>query len=217
MRLYAETASSTDNAPITVREGRSYLRSIIGQKDESDEIGKTNPQKEKREPILSVNDVWFRYERSGKDVLKGLGVDFFRGELSCVIGANGAGKTTAIMNAAGLYKPYRGKVRFDGKDIRTYKSSELYGRRIALLVQNPACCFVKDTVREELESVRKHFELTGDRLDEVIELMELAPILDRHPYDISGGELQRAAIARLLMPNPEIIFCLLYTSPSPRD
>ena len=206
MRLYAETTSSTDNAPITVREGRSYLRSIIGQKDESEEIGKTNPQKEKREPILSVNDVWFRYERSGKDVLKGLGVDFFRGELSCVIGANGAGKTTAIMNAAGLYKPYRGKVRFDGKDIRTYKSSELYGRRIALLVQNPACCFVKDTVREELESVRKHFELTGDRLDEVIDLMELAPILDRHPYDISGGELQRAAIARLLLPNPEIIF-----------
>ena len=110
------------------------------------------------------------------------------------------------MTAAGLYQPYRGKVKLYDKNMESYSKNELFGKKIALLVQNPACCFVKDTVREELISVCKQFKIEKARLDEVISFMELESFLYRHPYDISGGELQRAAIARLLLPSPEVIF-----------
>ncbi len=172
-------------------------------------IGEMNDYKTKRggrKPIITLKDCWFRYERNSPDVLKGLSFSIYKDELTCIIGGNGSGKTTAIMTAAGLYQPYRGKVKLYDKNMESYSKNELFGKEIALLVQNPACCFVKDTVREELVSVCKQFKIEKARLDEVISFMELEPFLYRHPYDISGGELQRAAIARLLLPSPEVIF-----------
>ncbi len=211
MRLYAEIEPEGVDAPITVREGRHYLASLtdkgkIGVR-KLDERNIYCPKKnDAQEAIISVRDCWFRYVRNGPDVLKGFSFDVYPSELTCIIGGNGSGKTTAIMNASGLYKPYRGKVKFKGKDIKSYKNSGFYGKQVSLLVQNPECCFIKDTVREELESVCKNFGLNGARLDEIIDLLELKPILDRHPYDVSGGELQRAAIARLMLPGPQVIF-----------
>lgn len=172
-------------------------------------IGEMNDCKTKRKsmkPIITLKDCWFRYERNSPDVLKGLSFSIYKDELTCIIGGNGSGKTTAIMTAAGLYQPYRGKVKLYDKNMESYSKNELFGKKIALLVQNPACCFVKDTVREELISVCKQFKIEKARLDEVISFMELESFLYRHPYDISGGELQRAAIARLLLPSPEVIF-----------
>lgn len=158
------------------------------------------------EQIITMKDCWFKYEKNGPDVLKGLDFNIYKNELSCIIGGNGSGKTTAIMTAAGLYRPYRGKVKLYGKNMESYSKNKLYGKKIALLVQNPSCCFVKDTVCEELIDVCKQFKIGKERLDEVISLMGLEFFLYRHPYDISGGELQRAAIARLLLPSPEVIF-----------
>lgn len=172
-------------------------------------IGEMNDCKTKcksMKPIITLKDCWFRYERNSPDVLKGLRFSIYKDELTCIIGGNGSGKTTAIMTAAGLYQPYRGKVKLYDKNMESYSKNELFGKKIALLVQNPACCFVKDTVREELVSVCKQFKIEKARLDEVISFMELEPFLYRNPYDISGGELQRAAIARLLLPSPEVIF-----------
>ncbi len=204
LRLYAATSDLTGDAPLTVRDGRNYLRTFAKTEAKSCALKIKNP--DKQTPILSAKDVYFKYDASGKDVLRSFNFDVFQGELMCIIGANGSGKTTAIMTASGLYTPYRGKVSFKGKNMRTYKKTELYGKQIALLVQNPICTFVHDTVIEELEDVCKNFSIPKQRLNEVIELMELENILDKHPYDVSGGEIQRAAIAALLLPSPEVIF-----------
>lgn len=191
-----------DSSCNELRSGRKKLSSRA-------RLGETNERKIKRlgrEPIITLKDCWFRYERNSPDVLRGLSFSIYKDELTCIIGGNGSGKTTAVMTAAGLYKPYRGKVKLYDKNMESYSKNELFGKKIALLVQNPACCFVKDTVHEELINVCKQFEIEKARMDEVISFMKLESFLYRNPYDISGGELQRAAIARLLLPSPEIIF-----------
>ena len=245
MRLYACLDINGNDAPITVKEGRSYLekrtpdnlklyeninrnlqnkhlqknsggdsshnrmrndRNKLSGRATQGGMNDCKTKRESRKPIITLKDCWFRYERNSSDVLKGLSFSIYKDELTCIIGGNGSGKTTAIMTAAGLYQPYRGKVKLYNKNVETYSKDELFGKKIALLVQNPACCFVKDTVREELINVCKQFKIEKARLDEVISFMELQSFLYRHPYDISGGELQRAAIARLLLPSPEVIF-----------
>lgn len=200
------------NAPLTVREGREYLISkmrdfnIAGSSVEAVKTKKHSQNIKTGKPIIEASELWYRYERNSDDILKSMSFNIYKGELTCIIGGNGAGKTTALMVAAGLFRPYRGKVLYNGKDISKIAKNEFYGRKIAVLVQNPQCCFVKDTVREELNATIKNFALTNERLNEVISIMEIDDILDSHPYDISGGELQRAAIAKLLLPSPEVLF-----------
>lgn len=213
MRIYAGTKpiNAHSDVPLTVREGRRYLESVAS----ADKTAVPRPKRarsgEKRsistkKPLISMDEVWFRYERESNDVLKGISLEIFGGELMCIIGGNGAGKSTAIMNASGMYKPYRGKVKCDGKPIGAYKQSEVYGKQIGVLVQTPQCSFTEDTIEQELETTRRNIGMDKNEVREIIDLMEIGDILDRNPYDISGGELQRAAIAKLLILKPRILF-----------
>ena len=103
------------------------------------------------------------------------------------MGGNGAGKTTALNALAGLLKPYRGKVKVSGK--------------VSLLPQDPQCLFLKKTVEEDLAVLKPPEE----ELRRVIELAELDGLLSMHPYDLSGGEQQRAALAKVLLTHPEVL------------
>ena len=132
--------------------------------------------------------------------------DVHAGELTCIVGGNGAGKTTALLTAAGVFAPYRGKVKYRGKPISTFRKDKGSAGKIGVLVQNPLCCFVMDSVAEELEATAKAYKLPRSGIEEVIDIMQLQSVLGSNPYDISGGELQRAAIAKLLLPEPEVIF-----------
>lgn len=216
MTCFASCSGDNETeAPLTVREGRSWLEKRVGACEtalfpETSSGGKA-PKAEKAEykakkPLLEMREVYFRYERSAPDILKGADLSVREGELFCIMGGNGAGKTTAIMAASGLYRPYRGKILFEGKSIFSIPETKRLGETVAVLFQNPRLSFVKDSIREELNAVVKRFKLEPSRLDEVAELMELGPILDSNPYDISGGELQRAAIAKLLLPRPRVLF-----------
>ncbi|MBO4879024.1 MAG: ABC transporter ATP-binding protein, partial [Clostridia bacterium] len=124
MEIYAGTGGdAASTAPLTVREGRAYLTARIGGADTavSDPVlppeAAAAAKNEKQEPLAEMREVWFRYERDSDDILKGMNLDIFSGELLCIMGGNGAGKTTAIMAASGLYRPYRGKVLLDGKPV----------------------------------------------------------------------------------------------------
>lgn len=206
-------------APLTVREGRDYIRSIAAQGTRAPASDKRReahrkglkvpkPRRDRRgdKPVISMRDCWYRYERGSEDILKGVSLNIHAGELICIIGGNGTGKTTCIMNASGMYRPYRGKVLLDGKPISKYPDTELFGKRVGVLLQNPILSFVKDSVREELLHTAKKHKLGEERVSAVVEEMEISDILDSNPYDISGGELQRAAIAKLLLFAPPVIF-----------
>jgi ABC-type multidrug transport system ATPase subunit/uncharacterized membrane protein len=135
---------------------------------------------------LTIKDAWFRYEREGEDVLRGLSFAAYPGEIFAILGGNGAGKSTALALASGERKPYRGSVTTNG--------------RIALLPQNPELLFIGKTVEEDLREVAN-----AEDYDAVVRRCRLASLLSRHPYDLSGGERQRAAIAKLLLTRPDIL------------
>lgn len=185
MRVWA--AVETDAlCPITAAEGRRWLMNFA----------KTHPlqplPEEKDHTVsgaaaIDAHELWFRYEKGGADVLKGLTLQVKQGEFLALLGGNGAGKTTALRLLAGVHPPYRGQVRTQG--------------RAALLPQDPKMLFAKKTVREDLGEHCPPVEL----LARTVRLCRLEGLLDRHPYDLSGGEQQRAALAKVLLSDPDIL------------
>ena len=138
-------------------------------------------------PCMELREVWFRYEKDTPDVLKGVSLKAYHGELLCILGGNGTGKSTTLGILSGIKKPYRGK-RIVG------------GAKISALPQNPQMLLVHKTVREELLSIAD-----TDAAGEMAALCRLEGLLDRHPYDLSGGEQQRTALAKVLLQKPDIL------------
>ena len=127
-------------------------------------------------------------------------MDVPRGAVFALLGGNGAGKSTAMKVAAGLVKPYRGRVELFGQDVRRIAQKDLYHGFVSVLPQQVRALFTEKTVRLELESVdREHAEAAAQRL-------HLTALLDSHPYDVSGGEQQRIALGKALLTRPRILF-----------
>ncbi len=205
VRIYASLCGDlNENVPLTVRDGRKFISKLVTKKAVLPMIKAKHSEKE---PLLSMKNVWFKYEKNEPDILKGFDLYAYPGEILCFFGGNGAGKSTALAVACGLKKPYRGQVRFMGKDIAKTNSRELYNKGISALMQDPQCLFVEQTVAEDLAMM-----LSGLKKDEVnskawevAELMDIAHLMRSHPYDLSGGEQQRAAIAKVLLTEPKLM------------
>ncbi len=193
LRIWASTESSSA-PPVTVREGKDWLT----------EYAKENtlrplPPEVKHLPAtetaISAKEVWFKYEKDLPDVVKGLDIEVKKGEFIALLGGNGTGKTTSLKLLGGLLTPYRGEIERNGS--------------IGVLPQNPQALFVKKTVREDLFEILRgrglsESEIEG-RTSHVVALCRLSELLDRHPYDLSGGEQQRAALAKVLLLRPDIL------------
>lgn len=204
---------------VTVNEGRNWLRNwlntygitkeiAVREKNESlnKDILKEASLKEihAQKVILKLQEVYFKYDKGTLDILKGLSYEIKRGQLYAILGGNGTGKTTTLSIMAGLYKPYRGKVKWMEKGIKT-----------AMLPQNPQELFEWPTVREELLDMIKATSLkipTQDReqevdrrILEVARLLSIEALMDMHPYDLSGGQMQCVALAKILLLEPEVI------------
>lgn len=182
--------------PLNVREGRQWLDHIMaGVPIKFDRVQRKETINSS-EIKLHTKDLWFRYERDSKDIIKGLDFEAYKGEILAIIGGNGTGKTTLLSILAGMRKPYRGRCNINGDTT-------------ALLPQNPQTLFVRDTVREELlEALESPDNKATDsklRIAEISELLEIADIMDKHPYDISGGEQQRVALGKVLLLNPDLL------------
>ncbi len=141
-------------------------------------------------------------------MLRGLSFKAYRGELLAVLGGNGTGKTTMLSVISGIHKPYRGKVILEGKELSEYQGG-LFDGLLGVLPQNPQTLFVKKTVREDLLEMLKSRGLAKSdqdrRLSAAVRLCRLEELLERHPYDLSGGEQQRAALAKVLLLEPKIL------------
>ena len=193
-------AEGSGDCPLTVREGRTWL-----SKTYSEPKVNTLPvdalDEEIEHPALSLKELWFRYEKDSPDVLRGVSAEVPTGTLYAIVGGNGAGKSTTLKAVCGICKPYRGKVKVFGKPVEKYKSAELFGGCLAMLPQDPKSLFVKKTVREDLAEMTKDEK----RIAEIAAVCEIESLLSSHPYDLSGGEQQRVALAKVLLTNPKLL------------
>lgn len=208
MRVYARIDNQLP-CPITVREGRDFLHHLAQQHAYSQDIPAADNPVRTTEPTLELNEVWFKYEKHAPDVVKGLRLRAYPGEIYAIVGGNGTGKTTTLSLISGLRKPYRGTVLMKGKAIDKYSDREKFNGLLGVLPQNPQSLFVHKTVRADLLEMLSDSKLDKDRqqdyIQEVAELCLLQDLLDRHPYDLSGGEQQRAALAKILLLQPSIL------------
>lgn len=126
-----------------------------------------------------------------------------------IMGPSGAGKTTLLHNIAGLLQPAQGSIRFNGavlSDAASRTFIPMHQRRIALILQN-ALLFPHMNVRQNLLYSPQAKNLSGSRfaLDEIIDILEIRPLLQRKAHQLSGGEAQRVSIGRALMSSPNLL------------
>ncbi len=199
------------DCPLTVREGRTWLtRNFSDIPADARAMPDAQAYEETDDNIvLSFKDVWFRYDRELPDVLRGTSFDVHKGELFALVGGNGTGKSTSLKCACGINKPYRGTIRIKGKKIKEWKGNDLFKGCIAMLPQDPQNLFVKKTVRADLQEMLTDKKLSAEEAQqkvlEVARTCDIERLLDSHPYDLSGGEQQRAALAKVLLCEPEIL------------
>ncbi len=206
MQIYAGVQSS-DPCPLTVREGREWITRAFPQPLPRQEL--PGPEPDRGEAAVVLKEVWFRYERHGEDVIRDLSLTIPKGRFTCIVGGNGTGKTTALSLISGIQRPYRGKITLFGKEISRYANRELFQGMMGVLPQNPQTLFVKKTVKLDLEEILKgrgipHQE-REKRVLEMARRLQLQDLLEMHPYDLSGGEQQRAALAKVLLLEPKIL------------
>lgn len=134
-----------------------------------------------------------------------------KGEITGIIGHTGSGKSTLLQLLNGLLKPTGGKVYFEDKDIwEDPKNIGSYRYKIGLVFQYPEYQLFEETVKEDIAYGPKNMKLSAEeiekRVNEAIEIVGLKEhLLDKSPFDLSGGEKRRAAIAGILSMKPEII------------
>lgn len=199
VRVFYSTGSDGD-CPLTVREGRNWLSQAYPNPKIS-EVPVEALEDEIDDPALSLKELWFRYEKNSQDILRGVSTEVPKGSLFAIVGGNGAGKSTTLKAICGICRPYRGKVKIFGKPVEKYKSSELFGGCLAMLPQDPKSLFVKKTVREDLAEMTSN----ADKIAKISSICEIDALLDSHPYDLSGGEQQRAALAKVLLTEPKLL------------
>lgn len=179
VRLYAAANVSTDECPQSVKECRKWFNETkpelsIWEKSLSRE---KFPEKEMERGELSgacsvaCEHVFFRYERTGRDILKDVQYCAYPGHIFGIVGGNGSGKSTFLKVLTGAKRHYHGKVKVDGE--------------VAYLPQEPKYLFIQDKVKDIVTT------------REAIEKFGLDGLLERHPYDMSGGQMQRLAMAYL--------------------
>ena len=158
---------------------------------------------------VSMRGICFSYGKNSPDILDAADLEVRRGETLCILGGNGAGKTTLLSVIAGARKPYRGKLEIFGKKIQKYTGNELYLRNLALLPQNPETMFIRMSLKEDYFEIRKVLGCTTEEMEQRIEEMShrlgIEHLLGRHPYDLSGGEKEKAAIGKALLSEPKLL------------
>ena len=144
-------------------------------------------------PVLEARDVHFRYARDGGWVLRGADLAVAPGTVHAVVGGNGCGKSTLLRVLTGALKHERGRVRNAARNEQ------------ALLPQDPKALFVCDSVGEELREWQVRCGYDDDAVEHAARRFGLDGLLGRHPYDLSGGQQQKLALAKVLLTDPQLL------------
>lgn len=207
MRIFAE-ARGNGPCPVTVGEGRRWLDQMM---EGTPAEGITPPKEEKKKATpkdvaIRLDEVWFRYKKDSPDAVRGAELVIPKGEIFALLGANGTGKSTVLSLVTGINQPYRGKVFVQGIDITKQKGKH---PALSLLPQDPQTLFLKNRIDLDLAEILGGRGLQEKEIKEQVaqmcEKMEIGHLALSHPYDVSGGEQQRAALAKVLLTKPEIL------------
>ncbi len=204
VQLYS-AVNGDGECPLNVRQGKQFVENNFTNKIRSVESKNIVLSSEK---IISLKNVSFRYSKNDSDIIDDLSLDVYQGEVLAIVGSNGAGKSTLLHLIAGNLKPYQGRITICGKDINKYKNNELYYNNLVLLPQNPDDLFVFDTVKEELLEMKldnNQKEEFISRMNEISSELNLKELYEKHPFDLSGGQKQKLALAKILLLHPKII------------
>lgn len=206
VRLFS-ALDGVGESPLTVREGKRYLTDHYNQ--EIRHIESEPVCYDRRERAIELSGGYFRYARELPDVLCGTDLTVYRNEILCILGANGSGKTTLLRVLSGIERLYQGEYRIWGKNRKAYRGNTLWRGNLSCLPQDPQNLFVGSTVYADLSEVTHllgYGKESGDRaVEEVAEKLGIGHLFQRHPYDLSGGEQQKAALAKILLMQPKIL------------
>lgn len=203
VRIWQKSGSKGE-CPLTVKEGRNFINLNFSERKLP--LRNTIPNKE---DIITLKDVFFRYEKGGNDILSGTNLSIKKGEHFCILGGNGSGKTTTLKILAGLLKPYRGKVIIDNNKMTKKTTADFNRLGVAMLPQNPESVFLKSRVIDDYTELCKikgieksNYE---EKINSVAEKLGINDLLENHPYDLSGGEIQKCALGKVLISEPKIL------------
>lgn len=160
------------------------------------------------EPLVSFQDVCFRYKEDGPEVLHGINLDIRAGEVIAILGHNGSGKTTTVKQALGLLKPTSGQVLLEGVETRKTTVANV-AKTIGYVFQSPSQMLFAPTVREELafgpENLGMDKETVSQNVDWAIETVHLEHELPTPPLALSFGQQKRVSIASVLSMKSRIL------------
>lgn len=185
VRLY-KSIGIGDECPISLKEGRKYIDSI----DINNHINTyVNNIKQKNDIIIELKDVCYKYTKNANDIVRDLNLKIYNNEVFTILGGNGAGKSTTLNLLCKIYMPYMGKIKYKMKK----------EDKVVLLPQDPETIFSKDTVLEELK------ETCIGNVEDIVQMLDVEELLDKNPYDLSGGEKQKVAIGKVLGLKPKVL------------
>ncbi len=194
MRVWAMTENPLP-CPVTVRQGREWLKQMA-ERTPPKPNAETCPLPAGRDAALEMKSVSFAYG-GDETVLTRLDLTVPAGQVFALMGSNGAGKST-LLSLLGLRKPEGGSIKLFGQDISGIPASRLFGGTIGLLPQNPQLLFSHSTLREDMEEM-------GEGWQELVTRFGLDAMADANPLDLSWGQLQRAAIAKIMVRKPRLL------------
>lgn len=164
---------------------------------------------------FKLEDVSYKYPLEDREILKNINLDIKKGEFWAVIGKNGSGKTT-LCNVLRRFIPdfykgeLKGKITLEGKELKDYSAKEIV-QKVGFVFQNPFTQIsgVKETVFEEiafgLENLALDAEYIRKRVEETLKLLRIEELRDKNPYELSGGQGQKVALASIIAMDPEIM------------
>lgn len=151
--------------------------------------------------VCQLKNVSYSYNKKLPYIIDGVDVSFKEGQITAILGGNGAGKSTMLKLIAGIIEPVRGKI--------------ISNKRIIMLPQDPKAVFTEVSVEEELAEVLMDkgngiynnmlMEDKREIVEQIIEEFGLNDIRKNNPYDISGGQQEKLAIAKVLLLKPEAL------------